>query len=109
MDAIKLPSCQANQSIPAFPLSRFENIERSEKPNEAKFKWVQEFAVFLRFAASQHHVVDDQVIALACHGGDGMAHPRIVRSMTGPVLITTCGPLNPRSLPSLRASAAASS
>ena len=73
MDTIELPASQPDQPIPALTLTCLQNLQRSEHPNQQDGIIREEHGV-IRLGSPQHDLIDNEVVALTCHGGDGVSH-----------------------------------
>ncbi len=73
MSAVILPAREADQAVGALPLACFEHLQGREHADHVKREIGEQSGVF-RHLILEHDVVDDQVVALARHGGDGVAH-----------------------------------
>lgn len=73
VDAVELPSRQADQPVATPTLARFKNRERREHPDQEDLESRKQFGV-LGFPASEQHVVDDQIVPLRGHRRDCVPH-----------------------------------
>lgn len=73
MDAIVLPSSQADQSITPLALSFFEHDQRGKDTDKEEVKRSEELDI-LHYPLPQQNVIDDQIVSLCSHRGDGMLH-----------------------------------
>ncbi|KRB21166.1 hypothetical protein ASE05_21200 [Mesorhizobium sp. Root172] len=72
MPACTRPYCQ--RARPGrLGFAGFQDLQRRHDANPMEIEGRQQFDIFRHFAIAQH-IVDDQVVALPGHGGDGVAH-----------------------------------
>ena len=71
--ALILPARQARQPVRAPGFAGFQDVQRRHDAHQMEIEGRQQFDIVRYFAAARH-VVDDQVVALPGHGGNGVAH-----------------------------------
>ena len=74
MDAAILPACQAEFPVATCFLPRLKHLERGEEANQVKVGGAQESTVFLHNPGLDHHFINNKVVSLCGHRGDGVSH-----------------------------------
>ncbi len=68
-----LPAGEADHPVAAQSLAGLQNVQRREDDNEKSLEAGEERLILLLLVV-QHDIINDQIVALGCHGGNGMAH-----------------------------------
>ncbi len=74
MNEIILPARQADLPVATCTLSQFKHIQRGNKTNQIEVVGSQEVTILMRFPSLDHHLINNEVVALLGHGSDGVSH-----------------------------------